>query len=133
MKVVINRCFGGFGLSQEAYVKLNEWGIPIVDYVEQKIDPKTNRYEEFAFKDQEVLMQGGRGSFYGNPDNDLWETWLREKRDHELLVRVVEELGDAANGDFAKLKVVEISDGISYEIDDYDGMESIHESHSSWS
>lgn len=29
MKIVINDCFGGFGLSEEAYAKLIEWGVPV--------------------------------------------------------------------------------------------------------
>jgi hypothetical protein len=55
-----------------------------------------------------------------------------EPRADPLLVRVVEELGEEANGSFAKLKVVEIPDGVDYQIDDYDGVESIHEKHRSW-
>ena len=29
MKIVINRCFGGFGLSKKAYKRLTELGIPV--------------------------------------------------------------------------------------------------------
>ena len=43
-----------------------------------------------------------------------------------------EELGAEANGDHASLVVVEIPDNVKYEIDEYNGQESIHEVHRSW-
>jgi hypothetical protein len=42
-----------------------------------------------------------------------------------VLVQVVEELGDAANGRCAKLRVHEVPSGSHYRIDEYDGSESI--------
>lgn len=45
-------------------------------------------------------------------------------RHHPELVRVVEELGDAANGAHARLDIAEI-EGDRYRIDEYDGMESV--------
>lgn len=56
-----------------------------------------------------------------------------DDRADPLLVQTVEELGEAANGAHAELKIVEIPDGTKWEIDEYDGMESIHEVHQSWS
>lgn len=44
-------------------------------------------------------------------------------RDDPNLVSVVEELGEAADGVCAMLKVIEIPEGIEWEISDYDGME----------
>lgn len=45
---------------------------------------------------------------------------------HDLaLVHVVEELGEAASGMFAKLAIFELPDGASYRIDEYDGYESV--------
>jgi hypothetical protein len=41
-------------------------------------------------------------------------------------------MGGLASGGFASLKVVEIPDGIEWEIDEYDGKETIHEKHRSW-
>lgn len=48
------------------------------------------------------------------------------------LVQVVEELGDKANGSFAKLVVVEVPEDVNWYISDYDGMETIEEVHRSW-
>lgn len=44
-------------------------------------------------------------------------------RDDEVLVRVVEELDNFANGPCARLKVVTVD--ISFRIEDYDGIEAV--------
>ena len=98
MRVVINKCHGGFGLSDKAYEKLNEWGMSFT-----KID--------------------GYWEPYG---------WGRDNRADTLLIRVVEELGEEANGDYAELKVVEIPDDVAYDVQEYDGLEWIAEVHQTW-
>jgi hypothetical protein len=45
----------------------------------------------------------------------------------------VQELGEAANGQYAKLKVVTIPDDVEWTIEEYDGMEWIAEAHRTWS
>lgn len=54
------------------------------------------------------------------------------ERTNPLLVKCVEINGDRSFGSCAKLEVVEIPDGVEFEIMDYDGMETIHEIHRSW-
>lgn len=89
MKIVINRCYGGFGLSKEAYEFLGlEWDGYGFAYDTKRTDPK--------------------------------------------LVECVETLGSKANGCFAELKVVEVPDNITWEIDEYDGVETIEEVHRTW-
>ena len=90
MKVVINSCYGGYGLSEEAYKYL---GIP---------------YDDYGFKF----------------DND---------RTNPKLVEVVEKLGDKASAVLSDLKIIEVPDDVDWYIDEYDGWESIHEKHESWS
>lgn len=113
MKIVINSCFGGFGVSNAAVLRMRELGSA------QSLPPRT------------VL----KGEEYGDGtvcDRD-YRSHVLDDRTDPVLVRVVEEMGDAANGAMAKLKVIEIPDGVSWEIDEYDGVESIHEQHRRWS
>lgn len=51
--------------------------------------------------------------FFGGPRHDA------------TLVKVVEELGEKANGDCASLRICELPDGTEYRIDEYDGSESV--------
>ena len=48
------------------------------------------------------------------------------------LVAVVEQLGEAANDRFSKLKIVEIPDGVAWHIAEYDGLEWVAENHRTW-
>lgn len=90
--IVINDCYGGFGLSRRArdeYRRLA--GIT---------DP--------SFSDRDI------------PRNDPY------------LVQIIRELGMAANGDHANLKIVEIPGNVEWLIQDYDGAEWVAEKHRTW-
>lgn len=143
MKIVKNNCFGGFSLSDKAYEKLIEYGIPVRKYEQEERNPITGLYDnKSANNEGEVIfdrdledddMSKSMRGFSGR----YWSCFLdRHNRNHPLLVKVVEELGGGhrkgASGEFADLKVVEIPDDIDYEIDDYDGVETIRESHRTW-
>ena len=90
-RIVINICYGGFGLSEEA----------------------ESRYREIT--------------------GEYWPMFRWEvKRDDPMLIRVIEELGDKASGKYADLKIVEIPDGVQWQIDEYDGNEWVAEQHRTW-
>jgi len=55
-----------------------------------------------------------------------------EKRTDEKLIECIEKLGHKANGGLAKIVIVDIPDHVDFEIQDYDGIESVHEKHRSW-
>jgi hypothetical protein len=57
---------------------------------------------------------------------------LNGNRSHPLLLRLVKEMGAEANGPHADLMIVDVPDGVEWEIDQYDGAETIHEAHRSW-
>jgi hypothetical protein len=129
MKIVINSCYGGFGISQEGYKKLIEWGIPERPYIDQKWDEETKRYLPEPRNEGEIIFNNG------DDRSKYWDTWTRgaSARGHPLIVRLVEELGEKANGQFARLKVIEIPDGTPYTIEEYDGIEHVAEVHRTWS
>ena len=134
MKVVINGCFGGFGLSDQAYEQLIEWGIPVVEYIREERNPKTGLYDkkikqnegkvifDRALSGEEISLWGGR----------YWETWLKDDRENPLLIKVVELLRDKASGRCSNLKVISIPNNVKYTIEEYDGLEHIAEEHRTW-
>ena len=138
MKVVVNRCFGCFGLSplaEKEYLKL--LGKECYHY-KQDFDSKTkNTYVKVNDATSSFITTvtkdfGERFVFDWERDKDAYFYYGNLERTDENLIKVVEMLGDKANGDCAQLEVVEIPDGTQYEIDEYDGKESIHEIHQSW-
>ncbi len=148
MKVIVNKCFGGFGLSDEAYERLIELGIPVRKYIQETRDETTGRYNKVdenegrVIFDNELSLPGE--DFMGDNYHEYkgksvfvhryWECWTREResRTDPLLLQVIEELGERANSRFSKLEIVEIPDDVNWEIDDCDGMETVHEEHRSW-
>jgi hypothetical protein len=54
-------------------------------------------------------------------------------RNDPTLIRVVKELGERANGNYSKLKIIEIPLDVDWEIQDYDGIEWVAEKHRTWS
>ncbi len=54
------------------------------------------------------------------------------RRDNELLVQMVEELGSSANGRYADLKIVEIPKDVEWEIHECACKEWIAEKHRTW-
>jgi len=135
MKVVVNKCFGGFGLSEKAYEKLIEYGIPVIKYEEEQRDKnglviRNPLYDEKVIFDNNLNESSKTYSLLGR----YWDTWANsyENRSNPILVKVVEELGGEANSKYADLEIVEIPDNIEWVIDEYDGIETIHEKHRSW-
>ena len=116
MDIVINRCYGGFGLSDAACKRYGELtGKIVIPNSHYRTDKKNDPYytEQGQYKPGVVY----NGSI---------------ERDDPVLVQVVRELGKAADDDLAELSVVTIPDGVDWERHDYDGVETIEEVHRSW-
>jgi len=140
MKVVINKCWGGFGLSDKAYEWMHKNGIPIRKYVPEKYGKdglvKREPKNEGKIIFDRMLSPATMPSFTVEQEIKVlgryWDTWTGKNRAHPLVVSVVEALGDKANDQHASLKVVEIPDGIKWHIEEYDGQEHVAEDHRTW-
>lgn len=134
--VVINRCFGGFGLSDEAvreYAKLK--GFDVFGYVNPPHD--FNSYVRIENSLNSFLTYWVKEDAGDNPTNEEINKveWLHQRdipRDDEALIKVVKTLKKKANGRCADLQIVKIPDDVEYEISEYDGLEHIAEKHRTW-
>jgi len=127
VRVVYNSCYGGFGLSREACKRYWElqgkevwiengdfmgiftiWLVPPEERLEKKEWSSMTMDERFAYNKKHSE-----------------QTWYDRNvsRHDPILVQVVEELGDKASGEYAKLAIAEVSG--AYRIDEYDGSESV--------
>ena len=142
MKVVVNSCYGGFSLSQEAVMRYAEIkGMTLYPEVDPKwLSMKLVTYWTCPPEERTGIL----------PDEKFYEASMQERqasnqayskrtlndrditRDDPVLVQVVEEMGRDANGRCAELRVVEIPDDVKWEIEEYDGKEWVAEVHRTW-
>lgn len=101
MKIAINKCYGGFSVSEDVYDAL---GI---------------KWDNYGF-----LTNDNFGI-----ESDDYLKW----RSHPKLIQAIESIGeDKASGSLAKIRIIDIPNGIEWDLDEYDGIESVHEQHRSW-
>lgn len=101
MKIVINKCYGGFGVSKAIYDKL---GL---------------KWDGYGYLDN---------SSFGIKDNNY-----NAYRSDEKLIKAIEKIGaKKSSGEMAELRIVTIPDDVDWELNEYDGIETIHEVHRSW-
>lgn len=111
-KVAYNACFGGFGLSDQAILRLAELkGINI------KKGSDSRSFLSVFYRD-------------GIEDNDHYvsEEDLYDDRSDPMLIQVIEELGADANGSCAEIAIEDVPEGTLYRIQEYDGNEHIETS-----
>jgi hypothetical protein len=106
MKLVINSMFGGFSLSEKAIELYKK-------YIKQQ-DPN------FVFSD----------NFFSEDEEEIGD---KIPRYDPCLIRVLEELGDEANGASSHLTIVQIEDGCEWMIEAYDGYEWVSQAHKIYS
>lgn len=117
MKVVINRCYGGFGLSDQAVERYAELkGMKLVRIKEER------------------SLGGASWHIDGIEDDDhYFSSYSISDRADPLLIQVIEEMGEKANGWCSELAIVDIPDDVKWHISEYDGYEHVAEDHRTWS
>jgi hypothetical protein len=101
MKIVVNKCYGGFSVSKDVY---DELSIP---------------WDGYGYISNDEL----------GIDSENFTAYRADSR----LIKAIEKVGlKKASGALADLVIVNIPNNIDWYIDDYDGIETIHEDHRSW-
>ena len=155
MKVAINKCFGGFSLSPLAVKRLAELQGRRCHFFNVDFGCKPERYTRIEMPSEDTFMWSAFDtddlSLIGSPSPEAWVAMTLEERQASnanyeshsldsrpedrsdpLLIQVIEELGEKASGRCAKLQIVEIPDGVEWEIEEYDGNEHVAERHRTW-
>lgn len=134
MKVAINKCYGGFSLSPLAVQEIAKAkGQPcyFFDYSLLR-----REYTPISLEEANNVLVWHAFTVPNPQDYKLHEHVMIDSRPDNradpILIHVVETLGDKANGSHANIKIVEIPDGIQWEIGEYDGIEHIDEVHQTW-
>ncbi len=101
MKIAINKCWGGFGLTRAVYKEL---GI---------------KWDGYGYLENEDL----------GIEDDNYNAYRSDPR----LIKAIEKVGEVdASASLASVVIVEIPDGVDFEIDEYDGQEHVAEKHRTW-
>lgn len=137
MKLVVNKCYGGFGLSPIAiteYLKLK--GKECFLYKKNYDNGLYHRLELSDASDYNISLTKDYGKTIKDDRKDFKSDYFyygNIERDDADLVKVVETLGEEkSSGRLSQLRVIEIPDGVEWKLDEYDGIESIHEVHRIW-
>lgn len=149
-ELLINRCFGGYTLSNEVLIELTKRKHKdfkkLYFYCKDYSNQRYVKIKDFKYKNGKLVNSGYfldslYLSYHDQGDIVKYNDFKYDKliwsddwsRDDEDLIKLFKEWGsERCSGDCSKLKLVEIPNDIEYYIDDYDGLESIHEKHRSW-
>lgn len=137
MKIAINRCYGGFQLSNKAIEMLmKRKGLECYRYIWDYKDEKYHKLSSFETEDTYLAIDysiADLGDCVENiPDEYYWYYRSEIERTDKDLIEVIEELGEEVNGSCGDIRIIEIPDNVDWEINDYDGIETVHEKHRSW-
>jgi hypothetical protein len=141
-KIVINDCYGGFTLSDEAVLHYLELlGTEVWPESDSKFSKLTGpTYWLIPPGPERLKADPGNWHSMSLPEraahNAAYSAQVfsaREiARDDAYLVATVEALGKDANGRHSNLKVVTIPSDVEWQIEEYDGAEWVAEKHRTW-
>lgn len=141
-KVILNKCFGGFDVSPKAYQLYAMYkGYSHLYKYQPDLSLNNTTYKLVDLFDEHlvcfyVTKYFGKEISKNDIPKEDWEKHILylndDNREDDILIKVVEELGDEASGRFGELVVVRIPDDLDYVIDNYDGVETLHARVETW-
>lgn len=153
MEIVINKCYGGFGVSGEALFELikrgsknvrsykaheyfdSSWEIGIKKVKREQKKPKPDWLPEGWVLNNwgNTLFDEENEKAYNFKEYCFEEENEWKPRTDTVLIQLIKEKGSKwCSGSCAKLEIVEIPDDINWEISEYDGMETVREKSREW-
>lgn len=85
----------------------------------------------YTFQDREDRAATLSNGQYIMVNDQHWDG-SKIKRDDPVLVSIVQEMGEAADGPLAILRVVQLPADVDWQIEEYDGQEWVAERHRTW-
>ena len=140
-RIVINACYGGFGLSNDAILRYLELsGIPVwseindglIPFKYWLVPPDGDRVSDPSSQEWASMSMVERQSHNAKYSQQVFYD-KDVRRDDPYLVQTVLELGERANDRHSELKVVEVPADVDWVIEEYDGKEWVAEVHRTWS
>ena len=146
MKIVLNGCYGGYGLSYKTLaLYLMAKGQTPHFYVDcgssaylceragLPFNENTRIYKHVLYTDVESLRENFYVYCTSTYQGEELTTFPKDvinshsiARTDPILISIVETIGpDAASDRYAELYIQELTDGVMYKIDEYDGLESL--------
>ncbi|MBS6168851.1 MAG: hypothetical protein KIC65_09595 [Firmicutes bacterium] len=145
MKIIINRKYGGFWISNIALEELMQRKGETICFYEMTFDDSDKYTYTKTDASNNNLFVAAICNDFGDvfiPENDeqsdefykhiiRGNDW-RWRTDTDLINLIVEKGSEFVSSPLSSLEIVEIPDDIEWEIEEYDGMEWISEKHRSW-
>ena len=135
-KIVVNRCYGGFGLSEKCvllYAKKKGLQIYVDHDARHRywLTPRIYRTDilssqewyDATWEERDASIEKERMAVFNE---------YKIKRDDKFLIEAIGELGVELAGDDTTLEIVEIPEDIDWEIDDCSGHEKVYDKNRVW-
>ena len=133
-RIVINHCYGGFGLSMAAIKKLHRKKSDVVRY--SPFENWCKHSEETSFSGKKKYIENAYNFPVVKKNNEYMVATIETGdlcRIHPDVLEVVETMGKESWGRYSELCIVEIPGDIDWYISEYDGIEKVEEyTHRSW-
>ncbi len=134
--MILNKCFGGFVVSGKCYdLYAKKKGIVLHKYLPEE---DGDDFVKVTGERKEVFTRYTTKD-YGDRvkvEKFDWRTCIQldgAYRTDGALIECIEELGDEASVEgFSELRIVEVPDDLNYVVDEYDGLETLHEAVRTW-